>query len=160
MTNRAHPARALRGISLIEAVIYIGLSTFLIGSVLAASYPLFTSTERQSARTVRDTETAVVSVKIIQILNAASSITAPAVGSTGSTLIAVTAQGTVTVSLSGNAVAIDRGAGVVPITTSRVSISNLSFSRIVGSAGTPDAIKFSFSANGTPVPEVIRYVKN
>ena len=105
-------------------------------------------------------EGANVTQKILFILNSASSITAPAVGTSGSTLTAVTPLGTVTVSISGSTVSIDRGAGALPLHSERVPITGLTFTRTAGTAGTPDTISFVFSADGVPVSTVTRYVKN
>ncbi|MBY0539271.1 hypothetical protein K2P56_02450 [Patescibacteria group bacterium] len=156
------PARhkSLRGISLIEAVVYLALATFLVTGVVVASYPLFTNTERQSKSTVQEMEAANVTQKILNILNSATSISAPVVGAQGSSLTTVTPLGTVTVTNTGNEITVNRGSGAIPVHSDRVAMTGLNFSRIAGGVGEPDSLVFVFSANGVPISAVTRYVKN
>ncbi len=155
-TSRA----AMRGISMIEMLVYLALATFLVSGIVVSTYPLFTNTERQSKNTVREMEVANVTQKIIFILNTATSITAPAVGASGNMLTAVTPLGTVSVTNTGTEITINRGAGVLPVHSDRVPMTGLTFTRAAGAAGTPDSLTFGFSADGVPISTVTRYVKN
>src|SRR3989338_5826533 len=75
-----------KGFTLIEAIIYLALVSFLMVSVLAAVYPIFTGTERTSQKITVDGEVAFVLRKIAWALGPVSSVSAPAEGLSGDTL--------------------------------------------------------------------------
>ena len=136
-------AVANRGFTLIEALIYFVLTSLLLTGVIAASYPLFTNTERGSMAILRDLESAFVFQKIAYYLNQASSISAPGSGGSGGTLIL---DGN-TFTLSGGAVELNGE----PLTSSRIEIENLVFSRSGG------ILTVNFDANGVAQGPYIRY---
>ncbi len=149
------------GFTLLEMILYIGLTTFLLASVIASAYPLFTNAERLSARTTTDIETSFAIQKISWALSGVSTINVPASGDSEGTLSLTTVSGgDISFRLENNALEIsDDGATWTPLTSSRVPIQNLLFTHVPPTGGTPRSLQISFDVNGTPVGPLVYYAR-
>lgn len=145
---------APRGFTLIEALIYFVLTSLLITGVLAASYPIFTNTERTSAAVLRDLESAFVFQKIAYLMNSASAMTVPGSGASGAVLTLIVEGEVYSFELDGGAVTLND----IPLTSERVEIENLTFTRATLS-GAPDILTVDFDANGVSQGPYTRYVR-
>jgi hypothetical protein len=152
--------RSQRGFTLIEALIYFSLASALIVGAIVSAYPLFTSTERSSLSIMRDLDSAFVFQKVSFLLNGANAISAPASGSAGPTLAVNTSGDSYLFSLASGAIVLTKNGGVaVPLTSSRITIANLLFTRTAGSGGAPDTLTIDFTANGVSQGPYTRYVR-
>jgi len=141
------------GFTLLETILYIGFTVFLLASVIAISYPLFTNAERLSVRTTGDIEISFALQKMTWMLSSMETINLPVSGGNGTTL-SVTSVGGATTMLreDGDMFSFSNDAGTtwMPLTASRAVISNLAFIHIAPTGGAPRAIEVSFDANGVP----------
>ncbi len=150
------------GFTLLEMLLYIGLTTFLLASVIASAYPLFTNAERFSARTTSDIETAFAVQKISWALSGVATVNMPVSGDSGGTLsVTVVSGGDYSFRLENNAIETsdDGGTTWTPLTASRASIGNLLFTHIAPTGGAPRAIEVSFDVNSIPVGPLIYYAR-
>jgi prepilin-type N-terminal cleavage/methylation domain-containing protein len=137
-----------RGFSLIEMLIYIALMTIIVGGAIVASYPLFTGADRSFTNVATDIEAGFLARKITWAIAAGDSVSVPAAGASGSSLTVAASTGNVSFSVSGDNVSISRGAGAVPLLSSRTAVTNLSFAHTAAAGTVPAAIEFSFDLNG------------
>ena len=150
----------MKGFTLIEAVIYFALTSAIIIGILASSYPLFTNTERLSKSVHRDLESAFVFQKVAYLMNQATAISEPASGASGNTLRLTVNGSSYQMTLDSSAVVLSVNGGTpVPLTSSRVEITGLTFTRTAGVGGTPDTLTVEFSANGVAEGPYTRYVR-
>ncbi|MEK9176994.1 MAG: prepilin-type N-terminal cleavage/methylation domain-containing protein [Patescibacteria group bacterium] len=145
-----------KGFTLVEALIYFALVAVIITGAIASAYPLFTNTERSSMATLRDLESAFVFQKAAYLLNRPVT----AVTASGGTL-AVTAGGNdYVMALGGGAVTLSvNGGTAVPLTSSRITITNLAFARVAGDGGEPDLLTINFDANAVAEGPYTRYLR-
>jgi hypothetical protein len=144
-----------RGFTLLEAIIYFALVSAIVMGVIVSIYPLFTNTERASMAVLRDLESAFVFQKVAYLLNIGD-----AASVSSGTLVVSSGGDTYRMFLEDGAVVltIDGGASI-PLTSSRVTIENLTFTYTVGSGGIPDLLTVDFDANGVSEGPYTRYVR-
>jgi len=144
-----------RGFTLIEAIIYIALLSFIMTGAVVTSYQLAASSTKLSVDTSTQEEGDFVLRKIDWALNGtstAASITTPLPGSYGASLALTRTDGTtVRIRKNGTAIEIskDGGSTYVPLTTSNVSVTSLSFHAIAPVGTQPAGIEASTTINGT-----------
>jgi type II secretory pathway pseudopilin PulG len=148
-----------RGFTLIESIVYVGLTGFLLVSVLASTYPILTGAEKTSQRITRDVEAAFVLRKIGWALSSVTSVSLPV--TSGFTLsVNTVSNGVLSFTESGGALLVStNGGAAVPITASRVVFSNLSFTNVAPSGTTPRAIQIEFDADGAHIGPVTYYAR-
>jgi Tfp pilus assembly protein PilE len=143
-----------RGFTLIEAIIYLGLFALLIGGAVLAAYDVFESSGRGATHAILQEEGEFVLAKVAWTLSGARAIAAPTIASgscsaSSPTLAAVKwdpALGTVEVTQTSSNATISRdGGAAVPINSSSVSISSLSFTHCWAGGANPDSIATRFT---------------
>ena len=149
-----------RGFSLVETMIYIGLSAIIVTGMLAGTYPLFVGTERSAARMNTDIESAFLTQKVIWALSTGNSVTYPLAGATSTSLTVNHPSGNIIFAPSGTGVTMQLGFGTPQeLVSSRVPVTNLVFSHQAASGGIPEAITIAFDANGSHIGPTTRYVR-
>ncbi len=154
-----------RGFTLIETIIYIGLSGLVMAGVLSAAYPMFTNTEKIVANVTAEGEAAFVVNKISWALSQsvlqspptpASPILLPAPDGTPDSQLQInTASGVVSFISNGT----DLEVGGLAINASRVPITDFSvkhFSPVAN--GLPRYVEFTFEANGKSFGPIREYL--
>ncbi|MEI6510805.1 MAG: hypothetical protein WCO25_02065 [Candidatus Uhrbacteria bacterium] len=140
-----------RGFTYIEAVIYLGVVSLLIGTVGLLAGIVQRSSGREAVRREVEEQGRQALEIITQTTRNASAITAPASGATGASLtVSVdSAPASPTVfSLSGGAIMATEGASAaVPLTNANVVASSLSFQNL-SRASTPGTVRVSFTLSG------------
>jgi hypothetical protein len=152
-----------KGTTLLEALIYMGLSTFIIAGTLVSVYPIFMGTERLSAKAVEDTELAFLVGKFSWMLSLSAPLVSPSVGAASSilclgTLCDSTAPFKLQGDTDGRVFVFESGSAGIPITSPRVKITDLMFERFPGVGGLPDTISFECSIGGRSYGPIYRYV--
>jgi hypothetical protein len=158
MTNQGH--RVARGVTLIESIIYVALTAFLLISVLGATYPILSGAERSSNKITADGEAVFVARKVAWAMGAVTGITAPTVGTQGSTLTLTRPDGTYSFTNTSGVVylAVDSGTPV-ELTTSRIAVSNFLVTHVAPSGGAPRAVDVQFDINGNTVGPLRMYAR-
>ena len=104
-----------RGFTLIEALVYIGLFSLLIGGAVVGAFGIFEAVERGGTITMLQDESDFLISKTEWALSGAQAVTAPALGSSGNSLSVVkydTSFGNpLVVSLSGANLTLSRAGG-------------------------------------------------
>jgi len=135
------------GYTLIELLLYVAI----VGAVLTSVTFFFGITldarvKNQSILEVNEQGTAVMDA-ITQTIRNGNSITAPTIGTSGASLTLVVPTGTLSptiFNLSSGAVQIKEGAAaLVPVTSSKVVVSSLTFKNL-SRASTPGTVQVSF----------------
>ena len=158
MTNQV--PRVAKAFTLVESIIYVGLTAFLLIAVLGATYPILTGVGQSADRITSDGEVVFVLRKIGLALSSVSSITSPTAGATGDTLTSVHPVGTLSFTNTGGAVYLSVDGGTPePLTASRVALSNFSVTHIAPAGGAPRAVDISFDVNGSTVGPVRFYAR-
>jgi type II secretory pathway pseudopilin PulG len=154
---------AQRGFTLIEALIYLGLFSILMGGATVAAYNLFDTSVKIGTRTMLQEESDFMMAKIDWALSGAKAVTAPSAGFTGSSLIVAkwdTSLGDpMTVAKNGGNLTIAFGTNpAVILNNSNTLVSSVTFNHIQGTGdGTvPEAIEtvLTISAN-TPTGALV-----
>ncbi len=136
------------GFTLIELLLY----SVLIGIVIFAASGVLTLLQRQRVRSqvIREVEEqgAAAVQTITQTIRNSTGISAPTIGTSGSTLTVIVATGALSPTVfdvSGGVLQITEGAGSpVALTSTKVSVSGISFFNL-SRAGTPGTIRVTFT---------------
>lgn len=138
------------GFTLIELLLYVTI----VGSMLTAVSVFFATTVDARVKTQSiaevDQQGALVMDYITQTIRNADSVTTPAVADSGATLTLVVPTGSLSPTIfnldgGGTILQVKEGAGpVIPLTNSKVAISNLTFRNLTRS-GTPGVVQVSFT---------------
>ena len=155
----------MRGFTLIETIIYVGLFGILFAGVIGSTYPLFKSAEQLTAKVIDDGEGIFAAQKISMLLaSSTSAICAPSAGATGNTLTiapygSTCAVGnTYTVTQNGGTLSLQKSGGVItPLTTARVTIANFSVKHVTPTAGVPRYIEYSFTTDNATTGPIRKY---
>ena len=137
-----------RGFTLIETIIYIALSGLIIAGVLVSIYPILTGANQTSNKVITESESVFVLRKIAWAIGLGT--TAISVSPTGDVLTISTSAGDIIIEEDNNMITVDG----VPITASRVLMSDWSVLYTPKSGLTPGFIKVSFKADGDIVGPV------
>lgn len=141
-----------RGFSLLELILYVGLFSFLILTIMMFLGLLLTARIKQQTITDVEQQGSRIIRQMTQTIRNADTITAPAAGTSATSLSldVYTASLDPTVfSLSGNTLMLTEGsAAAISLNSSRVSITNLS---IVNASrpGTPGLVRIQFTISRT-----------
>ena len=158
MTNQPH--RVARAFTLIESIIYVGLTAFLLVSVLGATYPILAGAERSSDRVTADGEMVFVTRKIAWALSSATAVTAPAQGGSGSTLTVTHPDGTLSFTNTNGVLYLTVNGGTpAALTATRAAFTNFSISHLAPAGSTPRALDVQFDVNGTTVGPIRLYAR-
>lgn len=147
----------LKGFSLIELVLYVGLLAFLLTSLGVLANTSFKTRSRQQVVIEVEQQGMAITQIISQTIRNSSSITLPAAGSsaTSVTLTVPDAAKTPTVfSLSGTTFQMIENSTATLLTNTQVQVSDLSFKNL-SAVATPGTVKFQFTlsyanSGGTP----------
>lgn len=122
-----------RGVTLIETLIYIGITAFLVSSMMLLTQAILNSNVRVKTSIALEENLQFVMVKISQKIQEASNITVPASGA-GNNLVLEMSSGSedpTSFSLSGGVILMAEGSGgAVPILSDEIEITNLLFTRL------------------------------
>lgn len=139
--------RNLKGISLVETIVYVAIfSLFVIGLAQFSTTLSTTRLHTQGVLEVNDQGSRAIKL-ITQTLRGADSVNSPSVGNSASTLnLSVEAiPGNTTFSESGGVLYTNEGPGApIVLTNNKVVVSNLEFFNL-SRAGTPNIIKVRFT---------------
>ncbi|OGG47061.1 hypothetical protein A2671_01565 [Candidatus Kaiserbacteria bacterium RIFCSPHIGHO2_01_FULL_49_13] len=153
-----------RGFTLIEALIYTALFSFIIGGAILAVYSILDGSARTDAALTRDADARFVLQKIAWVMNDASNIFSPTSGNDSESLSVVkSVAGTptlITIDLTSGRIFMTRDVGPeIPLTSERVRAESILFHARPPSAGAPPAIEMSFVLNGVFYGTTTRYVR-
>ncbi len=149
-------AHSSRGFTLLEALIYFALMSTIVVGAIASVYPILSNTGRSSMAVLRDLESAFVFQKVSYLMNGASAMSVPAPDRLVFTVSGVPNEMTV----SGGIVTLSINGGTpIPLTSSRVQITNLVFTKVSGAGGAPDTLTVNFDVNGVPQGPYTRYAR-
>lgn len=150
----------IRGFTLIESIIYVGLTAFLLIAVLGATYPILSGAERSSNKITADGETVFVVRKIGWAMGSVTGISLPNEGSTGAVLTLSHPAGTLSFTNANGAIllSIDGGSAQV-LTASRAAFTNFSVTHIAPAGGASRAVDVQFEVNGNLVGPIRMYAR-
>lgn len=140
-----------RGFTLIEALIYIGLFTIVVGGLITASYGFFESLDRNQTRAILQAEQDFLIAKIDWALDGAQSVSVPSSSRVSVTKWDVSAGDPIQVCAAGTDVRILRGAGTCStagaiLNNTNVTVSNLTFIRTaLAGINAPESIEAGFT---------------
>jgi hypothetical protein len=154
MTRRLFVRPRLRGVTLLETVIYIALLSAILTGIVVSVYPLFSGLERTGSKVLAESEAAFALRKVAWVLSDATAIAAPAAGASGSALTVTGPGGTVSIAQSGTTLA----QGGTPLLSSRVAVSNVLVRHVAPSGATPRLIEVEFDIGGRHVGPWRKYV--
>ena len=156
----------MRGFTLIETIIYVGLFGILFAGVIGSTYPLFKSAEQLTAKVIDDGEGIFAAQKISMLLASSTcAINTPSAGNTGTILTVATYSGstcvggnTYSVTQNGGTLSLQKNSGVItPLTTARVTIANFSVKHVAPNAGIPRYIEYSFTTDNATTGPIRKY---
>lgn len=150
----------VRGVTLIEALIYIFLFSLIIGGGIATGFWTFESTARTGRLAPIEQETDFV-LRKINWASVGSSITNPLAGNTGGTLTFSRDGATYSFTKSGTALTLSTdGATPVPLTTGSVSVDSFTVEHLETSPGDcPCAASTTIVVNGKTYGPKLYYVR-
>jgi hypothetical protein len=134
-----------KGFTLIEVLMYVGLFTLLVGTLLGIAYLTIDSTDKINKKIVLQQEADFILRKIDWALSGAESVT---VGPKPSNMSVTrfSNPNTVIFSQNGNFVDINSGLGQMDLNSSNTVVSNLTFIKIqTGSAPTEIEVNFNLA---------------
>ncbi|HCR52577.1 TPA: hypothetical protein DIV48_02935 [Candidatus Kaiserbacteria bacterium] len=136
----------MRGFTLVETMLYIALLAFIIGGAVAMAYHLTGSSGRISAMAVAREEGDFVMRKIGWALSSASGFSIPDAHE-----LVVTRYGgaTVNVKLNGTKVEMKEDGDFLPLTSSNVFVSDLTFTGIPAAGPGPEGIRALLTIGST-----------
>ena len=138
-----------RGFTLIEALIYMGLLTILLGGFLSSAYALFETNDRNQASAILIEETNFIVEKIDRLLDETKSVVTPVADASDTTLAVEAYDGSVrNAALQDGNIVLDAH----PLNNSNSEISDLVFIHHV----LPEYVEASFTvstktSNGMPL---------
>ena len=158
-----------KGFTLIETIIYIGLSGLVLAGIISAAYPMFTSTDKIVANVTTEGEVAFIMHKISWAVSSSKMPISPAIilPSTEASAdnFSVTNQSGGTIkfrqALTASNIEISEDGCVTweILNASRVPITNFLARHVYNSAsGFPRYLEISFMANGKPFGPVREYL--
>jgi hypothetical protein len=154
--------KSQQGTTLIELLIYIMLTAFIISSVLVSAYQILQSADSLDSKNKTEAEADFILRKIEWALSDVNTIDSPAAGNSSSTLLISRINypnNPIVFSLSNNSVTIkENGSAAVALSSQAISISNLIFQHVAAIGSVPEAIRASFSINSNPYQTTI-YLK-
>lgn len=135
------------GFTLVEIILYIGLSAMLLASLGTLVNVSYQARARQQVMAeVEEQGTAAVQI-VSQIIRGASSITLPAAGASASlaeVAVADVSKTPTILSLSGTTLQMAESATVNSLTNTQIEVSALSFKNL-SAPTTPGTVKFQFT---------------
>lgn len=138
--------KTVRGFTLIETLLYIGLFGVLLTSVVLVAYPLMTGADRLNQRVTEEGEAAFVLHKIASALYAAE-VTDIEISS--GALIIWNGADAVTFREEDDAIELSRGGTFTPLTASRVVFSDFSADYTASTGGNiPHTLVVNFTVGG------------
>lgn len=142
--------QAKNGFTLIELLLYVAIVSVLVFTIAALFMLIFqTRVKNQTVASVEAEGDLAIGV-ITQTIRNASTVTVPAVGSSGASLTLTVSDGTkspTVFDLSGGRIRITEGAGTaVNLTSSRVNVTLLNFQNLSRSS-TPNTVRVTFTAD-------------
>jgi len=144
--------QTVRGFTILESIIYVALTAFLLGSVLVSVHPILSGAGRTADKISADAETAFVVQKIQWAMLSATTVSVPNAG----TLSVAGPYGTLVFTNTGGILyLVTNGSAPVALTASRVAFTNLTFTTVAH----PSAIDMSFSVNGNGIGPLRMYVR-
>ena len=150
--------RRTKGFTIIELVIYLGITSIMMVAVFGSLYEILRTRDLEKERSFAMEEANFVLRKLDNIITNASSIEFPAPGITGATLAVVSEPDFVVVNEISNIINIKRNGGeFAPLHVSLAE--NLQFEHLPPSegpdGGRPPAIAFSFKIHGMLYKKII-----
>ncbi|MEK7631851.1 MAG: prepilin-type N-terminal cleavage/methylation domain-containing protein [Patescibacteria group bacterium] len=156
--------RHIRGFTLIELLLYITLTSVMVAAV--SGFLILTLQARVKHQTIAEVEQQGIAAmqRITQVIRNATSITVPAIGTSGSSVtLAVTPPGNspTVFDLSAGALRITEGAGSpATLTNTRVTASALTFTNISRSAASETLrVQFTLTYASTSTRQEYDYSK-
>lgn len=150
----------MRGITLIETLVYIALLTLFIGSGIVSAFYIIDSSEKNKLKISATAEAQFLLRKIDWALTGVTIIDSPSSGTSGGTLSVNQADfgdNPIVISLDSNRAQLSRGGSAAEyLTTERVKIENLTFTHRPAQGAKPAAVAVSFTASGKGF-EMIKY---
>jgi type II secretory pathway pseudopilin PulG len=139
------------GFTLIETLIYLGLFAIIMSGIVVSFYTVFESADRTQGRVLIQEEGSFLLAKMNWAMTGATVVSAPTSGNSGNTLTLTKAGDTISFSLSGTDLQMQRGSSPPVVLNSsdvRVSTTSSIFTH-TGSGSSPELVtaNFTLSAN-------------
>lgn len=148
------------GFTLIEAMIYIALFTFVIGGGILSAYQIFEGSARIQALAEEETEINFIVRKLDWALSGSEIVSPlPSVAQPALTVNKGGTQYTFSRDASGVFQVSTTGWGTVPLTGSGISIDSMNFVHFDGGIGEPNSMSYTFVVDGETIGPIIRYVR-
>ncbi|GEM_PF-6606722 len=150
------------GFTLIETIIYIALTSLLIGGMLTGAYELIRSSDILERKMNADAEAHFLEMKLEWAFSNSAGVVLPVEGSSG-TVLSVNKinfiENPIVIDLDLGNIRLRRALGEPAVLNSEnVTVTDLRFDHLSSVGGQPPAIKVSFKINMTPF-EMIRYLR-
>lgn len=141
--------KQIRGFTLIETVVYIGLFAILIGGAVVAVYSIVEGNGRNQSKSLLQQEGDFLIAKINWAMAGAQAITAPPVGNVGTGLSVnkwTTALNPVVVALTGDNMTLSR-AGSTPVVLNNpdITVSDVRFTHTYEGGSNPESVTATFT---------------
>lgn len=157
--NRHH---LKRGFTLIETLIYITITGFMISFLVSAAYQLIGSSDDISLGVIRNEEANFIIRKIGWAMAGASDINTPAAGQVGTTLSITKlnfSDNPIVFSVNEDNLTVKKGnQDEVVLNSSKVNLESFQFTHIAPVGNSPGGIETTFTIDGTPY-ETIFYLR-
>lgn len=146
------------GFTIFEVLIYIALFSFIIGGSITAAFQIFQGSAQIQAKSQQEVELNFVLRKLDWLLNG-SSLTSPTTNTPTDTIIIDkgTDQFTLTTSPNDEVTLAGGGLPALPITSSRLKVSTLTFTR--DTTVTPNTLTVDMVINGETLDPFIYYLR-
>jgi type II secretory pathway pseudopilin PulG len=176
MTNQASAVSNMRGFTLVETIIYIGLFGLLFSGIFASMYPIFTNAEKLTKNIATEGEVAFILTKFHYALaNALTddsrTISTPSEGTTDDALVLMNGATELfrfEEDLSNVFCTPPRSCGFItygengddptPLNAERIYIKDFQVTHIAPSGDTPRYLDVSFTANEVEIGPIRYYV--
>ena len=145
----------VRGITLVETLIYLALFTIVVGGLLASAYALFESNDRNQTKAMMQMEQDFLIAKIDWALGGAESVSVPTDSRLSVTLWDASIGNPVQICLSGTAMRLSlEGVSCETLgdvlNNGTVHVSNLVFIHVKGAGiGAPERVEAGFTISAT-----------
>ncbi len=139
-----------KAFTLVEALVYITLMSITLVSIVTLMYWILDSRSKTQVIAEVESQSVLAIDEISQRIRNATGINSPTPGNSSSTLSLVVSDGAknpTIIDLSAGVIRIKEGvSSEVPITTARLSITNLTFQNVTR-VGTPGSMKINFTTS-------------
>ena len=144
-----------KGFTILEALIYIALFTFIIGGGVLAAYQIFEGSAQIQEMARRESEINFMLRKLDWLVSGADSGDILIAGG-GSQLIVTKGGNQYTIDTDDGTLTMEKGGDIYNITNYSVDISSVTLTE---TTGTPVILTIEMTVNGEDIGPIIRYIR-